>query len=210
MKRYKYPRTPHLPDSAGFTSDDIHVVDHRHFEGKDVVISEKLDGEAATYYSDGYFHARSIDSRHHPSRSFVINKLSYITLPKGVRLCGENLYAKHSIHYTNLKDYFLVYSVWEDDTCWDWASVEMLCEELGLETVPVIYKGKFDKKILTESIKSLDASKQEGIVIRNADSFNYNDFSTNVAKYVRPNHVQSEEHWMNQKMEKNILWEATH
>lgn len=35
-----------------------------------VVITEKMDGENTTLYRDG-LHARSLDSRHHPSRNWV-------------------------------------------------------------------------------------------------------------------------------------------
>lgn len=205
MKRYKYPRTPHLPTSPGYTGDDLHTLNYNNFTGKEVVITEKLDGENSTFYSDGYFHARSIDGRSHPSRSWTINELSKINLPSGLRICGENVYAQHSIAYNDLETYFFVYSVWEGDKCWGWSSVELLCQEVDLCTVPVLYKGKFDQKILENAIKSLDNRRQEGIVIRNANSFDYDDFFNNVAKWVRQNHVQSSEHWMHQKLIKNKL-----
>lgn len=35
----------------------------------------------------------------------------------------------------------------------------------------------------------------EGYVTRNLDSFHINDFDKNVAKCVRKNHVQTDEHW---------------
>ena len=36
---------------------------------------------------------------------------------------------------------------------------------------------------------------KEGVVIRKTSSFNNEDFSKNVCKYVRANHVQTDEHW---------------
>jgi hypothetical protein len=36
---------------------------------------------------------------------------------------------------------------------------------------------------------------KEGIVIRVADSFKLDDFPNYVCKWVRPNHVQTDEHW---------------
>ena len=41
--------------------------------------------------------------------------------------------------------------------------------------------------------------------MRITDSFHYDDFEKYVAKYVRKNHVQTSEHWMNQQVIKNKL-----
>jgi len=42
---YKYKRTPHLPWSEGVTNDDKIQYDLTNFEGEEIVISEKMDGE---------------------------------------------------------------------------------------------------------------------------------------------------------------------
>lgn len=196
-----------MAGSMGYTDDDIHLAGFKSFLGKNVVISEKMDGETFSFYSDGYFHARSIDGRYHPSRSYAINTLSNIVglLPDGIRICGENLYAKHSIKYTNLPDYLQIFGVWEEELCWDWNSIEMLCNDFVFSTVPVIYKGEFSEKKLNQILKSLDLEKQEGIVMRVTDSFKLEDFDTSVCKFVRPNHVQTDEHWMHKPIEKNGL-----
>lgn len=68
--RTKYPRTAHLPWSPGATSDDIYQGNLSPFAGKQVVVTEKMDGENTTLYRD-FVHARSIDSRFHPSRTWV-------------------------------------------------------------------------------------------------------------------------------------------
>ena len=109
---YKYPRTPHLPWSQGASADDSLLKDSKLFEGQEVVITEKMDGENTTMYPD-HIHARSIDSRHHPSRTWVKSLHGSIAhlIPQGWRLCGENLYAQHSIAYEGLKSYFYLFSV---------------------------------------------------------------------------------------------------
>lgn len=66
----KYPRTPHLPWSPGASVDDVRLEGLDGFEGEEVVVTEKLDGENTTLYRDG-LHARSMDSAHHPSRTWV-------------------------------------------------------------------------------------------------------------------------------------------
>jgi len=68
--KYKYPRTYHFPWSPGLINDDKMLQDVNCFEGKIVIITEKMDGENTTMYHD-YIHARSLDSRDHPSRSYV-------------------------------------------------------------------------------------------------------------------------------------------
>ena len=48
--RYKYPRTYHLPFSPGFTSDDKVLKDDSYFRGKEIVVTEKMDGENVSIY----------------------------------------------------------------------------------------------------------------------------------------------------------------
>lgn len=72
MEQYfKYPRTLHLPWSLGSTSDDKFMSNVEHFNGKRIIITEKMDGENTNMYSDK-IHARSIDSNHHDSRNWVM------------------------------------------------------------------------------------------------------------------------------------------
>jgi ATP-dependent RNA circularization protein (DNA/RNA ligase family) len=126
-------------------------------------------------------------------------------IPNGYRICGENLYAKHSIYYDSLDSYFEAFNVWDGDVCLDWDSTVEFVNGLGIITVPILYDGIFDERIISDIIHSLDTSIQEGVVIRNADSFKHNEFSQNVFKWVRKNHVQTDQHWMMQKIVPNSL-----
>ena len=83
--------------------------------GREVVVTEKLDGENTTMYTD-YIHARSLDSHHHPSRDWVKQlhgEIGY-KIPVGWRVCGENMYARHSIVYYDLTTYFYGFSIWDE------------------------------------------------------------------------------------------------
>jgi hypothetical protein len=40
-----------------------------------------------------------------------------------------------------------------------------------------------------------DITGKEGYVVRLASSFKFDDFNKSVAKFVRKNHVQTNEHW---------------
>ena len=72
-RRIKYPTTPHLPFSLGIQSDDRRVQTLDGLVGREVVVTEKMDGENTTMYVD-HIHARSLDSRHHPSRDWAMKE----------------------------------------------------------------------------------------------------------------------------------------
>lgn len=209
----KYPRTPHLPWSPGATSDDKKLSGVDHFVGKRVVVTEKLDGENTSIYSD-HVHARSIDSKSHPSRNWI--KALQATVGSkidGLRICGENLYAEHSIHYNALESYFYAFSIWEDDRCWDYMATSFFIEclrrldDIQIAEVPVLYCGYWDEKAIRAcwAGESKCGGEQEGYVVRLADEFLYKDFDKSVAKYVRPNHVQTDDHWLSKPVVKNEL-----
>lgn len=208
MTRYKYPRTPHLPFSLGQGDDDKTLVSDQHlYAFNDVVVTVKMDGENTTVYPDGTCHARSIDSKHKDYHSWLLSNIQNwcYNIPKGHIVCGEYLYAKHSIGYDDLDDYFLAFSVWSGDTCLSWKDTVRICNDLGIQTVPVLYIGKYDTRRIEEIARKAVEDGQEGIVVRNADSFSRTNFQHNVAKFVRANHVQTDTHWSQQKIIANRL-----
>lgn len=193
----KYPRTYHLPWSESLTDDDRYHSNVEFLEGKDIVITEKLDGENTSLYSN-YYHARSTESRSHPSQNWCKNFHSQIMydIPQGWRICGENMYSKHSIAYNNLESYFYGFSVWNDkNVCLSWRDSLEWFELLGIEPVPVLFYGKFNEKLARDIFNELDTEKCEGYVIRLADSFDYANFKFSTAKCVRKDHVQTVQHW---------------
>lgn len=192
----KYPRTPHLPWSPGATSDDVWVDTTACFEGREVVITEKMDGENTTMYRD-HIHARSLDSRHHPSRSWVKGlhcRIAHL-IPQGWRVCGENLYARHSIAYEELPSYFMVFSIWDErDRALGWDETLEWAALLELEVAPELWRGVWDEA----RVRALEVTpeRSEGYVVRLADGFAREDFAQSIAKWVRPNHVTTDQHWM--------------
>lgn len=213
--RMKYPRTWHLPWSPGFTKDD-RVLDQAVVDSwaeTEVVITERMDGENTTMYSD-YLHARSIDYSSHPSRDRIKALHSQIAhdIPDGWRICGENLVAVHSIQYHKLPALFLAFSMWDRDKCMGWDETVTYCKLLGLHTVPVLARGILGKicdetflKTLSRRCVQQNPPLMEGYVIRPASSFTYNEFPLRVGKYVRRNHVQTHGHWMRQRLEYNEI-----
>lgn len=207
-KYVKYGRSVHLPWSEGQTKDDRTLKNCAEFEGQEVVVTEKMDGENTTIYSD-YVHARSIDGRNHWSRDWVKNlqaKIGY-EIPDGWRFCGENLYAKHAIKYENLKSYFYLFSIWDEkNRCLPWDDMCEYAEILDLAVVPVLYRGVWDEKLIKGLYAEQDRKTKEGYVVRVADGFHYKEFGRKLAKFVRKNHVDpSNHHWMFTATEKNGL-----
>jgi hypothetical protein len=222
MKPIKYPRTIHLPYSHGTTNDDKKLISDEHFIGKEVIVTEKMDGENTTI-SNEYVHARSIDGYTlHPSRTLIKNIHSNIShrIPKNLRLCGDNMVAKHSIHYKQLESFIYIYSAWIgiekewrilefDDLC---KYIDYLNEYLGkpilcLSIPKVLYRGIYNRNIIQNLYTPIkeNGDEMEGYVVQINKKFRHNEFNENVAKYVRQGHVQSDEHWLQQEMIKNEL-----
>lgn len=117
---------------------------------------------------------------------------------------GENLYGEHSIHYSKLKDYFHVFACYNEtnDKWWSWDDVKFVSKVLGVPHVPTLWRGKAEsedqiKEIIfqTMNMPSAYGDTKEGVVMRVTDEFDGDEFPNYVCKYVRPNHVQTDEHW---------------
>lgn len=210
----KHPRLHHLPWSESLTDDDRTFQDLSHFEGKEVIVTEKADGEQTTIYKN-YLHARSIDGRNHPSRARVKSFAAEWQwgLADNQRICGENVFAQHSIIYGEdnpLPHHFLGFSMWEDMRCLSWDETMENFAILGVTPVKTMWRGIWDEK----AIRALyDAGRDwdtiEGYVVRLTDSFAYRDFRHSVAKYVRKGHVQTaKHHWASQPVIPNTFEES--
>lgn len=107
----KYGRTFHLPISLGATSDDKIMASVKGLMVPDLLITEKMDGENTTIHSEGT-HARSPDSRYHPSRDWIKAFAAGISpqLESHERIVGENLFAQHSLAYDALPSFFMGFS----------------------------------------------------------------------------------------------------
>jgi hypothetical protein len=210
----KYPKTMHLPWSPGLQNDDRRIESLERFKNMEVVVTEKMDGENATLYRDHY-HARSLDSRHHPSRDWIKAFHGQIknNMPQNLRICGENMYAKHSIGYNDLPSYFLGFSAWVHDKCEDkqiclsWDDTLEFFEILDITPVQEIWRGPWEQfeahhERIDEMV--LETGK-EGYVVRITDAFDDSAFKYFVAKFVRKGHVQTDEHWMQAEIIPNKL-----
>jgi RNA ligase len=195
----KYPRTHHLPWSLNINNDDRVISSLQAFFDQRVIVTEKMDGENTTLYRD-YIHARSIDGRHHDSRNWVKQFWGSMRhdIPAGWRVCGENMYAQHSIHYNDLPSYFLGFSIWDDrNVCLDWDTTQEWFTLLGITTVPVLYDAIYHEHAVRSLYEGRDLPlPREGYVMRRASAISYGEFRHTVAKFVRKDHIQTVKHWM--------------
>ena len=214
IQNVKFPKTLHLPWSKSVQNDDKIIKTLSYLEQcGEIVITLKMDGEN-TAMMKNCTHARSVDSKNHPSRNWIKSLHSQIKteLPDNYKFFGENLYATHSIKYDNLQSYFYLFHILKQEnnrlTFLSWNEVIEWASLLNLKTVTELYRGKWDRNKIGEIIENLDTSTNEGIVIRNSNEIDFTTFDKYTAKWVRENHVQTDEHWMHKAILPNKLAET--
>lgn len=205
----KYPRSFHLPWSPGGTNDDKRLHDVSALVGAEIVITEKADGSNLTYTRHDVFSRSHSGPPAHPS--FNLAKATHARiahlLSEGISVFCEYCYAVHSIAYERLPDYSLVFGVRDDiaGIWWDWDMTVAQAAELGLPTVPLLFRGTVSSeeelRALTEKLArepSALGGAREGVVVRRAGQFPDAEFGKSLGKWVRKDHVQTDEHWMHQ------------
>lgn len=206
----KYPRTYHLPYSPGATKDDKKLQGDwfKYYISQEIVITEKLDGENIHMsQKDCYARSDGAPTRSPWSRNIWDPKDGlYWKIKQYIgedeTIFGENLYGEHSIHYDKLTDYFHLFAA-NDGTYWySWHDVKMFADIMNIPHVPELWKGiVWSQDELKEKVEyfvkqpSIFGEHCEGVVIRLAGSFKIEDFPKYVCKWVRPNHVTTDEHW---------------
>lgn len=119
-------------------------------------------------------------------------------MPEDIRVCGENVYAVHSVAYDSLDSYFLGFNAWRGETCLSWDDTLELFDDLGITSVPVIWRGSWEEFYELRHMFDKDARERhcEGYVVRVTREFHMSEFQRVVAKYVRKDHIQTDQHWM--------------
>lgn len=228
----KYPRTYHLPWSEGLTSDDKKISDFIcllgytfPYEGEEItvktplIITEKLDGSNICFCKEGMFARSHSGPPNHESFDLAKSEYSRVKykLDPTCFYYFEYMYAKHSIYYENLPSYLFLIGVFDEWTGHngEWLpqnELEQIAQELEFPVVPVlanlregVFSEKELKKVTIEAfnLPSVFGGEKEGIVVKR-DGIDTN-FSRNCAKMVRKNHVQTDEHWINQPIIRNKL-----
>lgn len=116
------------------------------------------------------------------------------------------------------RSYFQIFGVY--DKVWDmwlsWPETERVSEVLGFPTTPVLYceddndEPTFEtnhdarKKLIGYARDVIDKGG-EGIVVRSKFPFHYGQFEIKLGKYVRENHVKTDEHWSHKNVTQNNI-----
>lgn len=147
----KYFRTYHSPISLGATSDDKFMPSGylNHFMNKEIVLTEKLDGQNNCFNQNGLFARSHSKISNHAWDKPLINRWNMIKedlKSLGVELFGENMVAIHSIEYKKLESYFYLFAARDQKTkLWlSWEEVRYYAELFDFPIVPEI---KISKKL---------------------------------------------------------------
>mmetsp|Transcript_62773 Transcript_62773/g.147208 ORF Transcript_62773/g.147208 Transcript_62773/m.147208 type:complete len:576 (+) Transcript_62773:59-1786(+) len=209
-----YPKTPHLPWSPGINSDDSRISCCRGLLACEVVVTEKLDGgnccikvesgpDGAKCQVYGRTHSQPATHESFSAAKEIATGLDWQELGD-VELFGENMQAVHSIQYGNLASYFYVFAARRRGNWLSWDETTALAVSLGLRTVPVRFRGVIaseeELQARLETWKSEMSAvgadvKPEGFVVRQTAAISSTQFSECIAKYVRANHIQTDDSW---------------
>ena len=157
----KYPRTPHIQGSRLQVGDeDLRQRRFSEIAGRHIVLEEKIDGaNVAISFTDegelrlqsrGHFLTGGSREKHYDllKQWGAVHKDSlYEVLGDRYIMYGEWMYAKHSIFYNLLPNYFMEFDILDRDTdkFLDTPSRHALISGLSVSSCPVLASGKFSK-----------------------------------------------------------------
>ena len=220
----KFIRTKHIVNLGSMSRDDLiwQGKELENFLKQHLVVEEKIDGANLGIFIDET-NKIIIQNRSHyiyPEyhKQFAdINKWKYqheydiynvIGNNKWI-IYGEWVVAKHSIHYTNLPDKFILFDIYDRITneFFSRSKIESLIDGTSFVQIRKIADGLFslnDLKKLAYSQSSYYNGPVEGIYVRS-----FNDDNTCVkyrGKIVRDNFLESgQNHWSKTEIIKNII-----
>jgi ATP-dependent RNA circularization protein (DNA/RNA ligase family) len=220
-KIYKYPSTPHLVVLPGVSVRIDKVLSDRereHFLSHHLIIEEKIDGANLCIYFDKTGNIQLLNRSLHLVEPFSgqwrklkewlnqkVNILFDILGEERV-LFGEWCYARHSIFYDCLPDWFIAFDIFDKsaERFWSVSKRNELLKQTCISHVPELGSGFFTlislKKLLSKSRFSKEPA--EGLYLR----YDENDWLVDQAKLVRSSFIQSiKKHWSRSKIEHNKL-----
>jgi len=224
---FRFPRTPHLAclgDALRRDDKLLSASDAVDLLAEDVVVEEKLDGAnlGISVGTDGKLRAQNRGQYVTPTALGQFKNLTrWIDLHEraladalgtNLILFGEWCAARHSLHYVNLPDWFVVFDVFDRSVSrfWSTGRRNTLACGLGLVVVPTLLQGTTSLPTLKSLVESTSSQfgggPVEGIVIRKQSS----DWLTMRAKLVRAEFVQEiGGHWRQRPIEWNKLHRQT-
>ncbi|MCA9215115.1 MAG: RNA ligase family protein [Planctomycetales bacterium] len=217
----KFPSTPHLAVLGGVSVRDDKVLipaERDRFLAHDVIVEEKIDGAnlGISFDSAGVIRAQNRGSllqepmsgqwKVLPAWLAVRSDCFFDVLSDRYILFGEWCYAKHSILYDRLPDWFVGFDVFDSQAnrFANRAARDAILESLEVPVVPCLARGRFSLDDITNllGLSHFGDTPAEGIYLRYDDG----DWLGQRAKLVRPDFVQAiREHWSRGPLQVNRL-----
>jgi len=218
---FKFPHTPHLLWLGRTPCREDKVFSHeeaRSFVKGEVTVEEKVDGANIGFSLDksgvlrvqnrGSFLTRGAHPQFQPLWPWIETHRFAITeaLEPGLILFGEWCFARHSVPYNRLPDWFLGFDIYDRaaDRFWSSDRRDRWLIDLGLTPITRLARGRFSLEQLIAFIGSSRVSQgpMEGIYVRREQG----DWLEERAKIVRAEFVDGiDRHWSEQALEKNAL-----
>ena len=218
---FRFPHTPHLAWLGEGTPRDDKVLSDAEAAAlldAPVLVEEKLDGAnlGLSLAPDGAIRAQNRGQYLVAPHTGQFSRLNAWLAQRGATLCevlGQNLIlfgewcaARHSVAYSALPDWFLLFDVYDrvEDRFWSAQRRDKLAARLGLHVVAQISAGRTSlrnlQKLLASTPSAYGGDVLEGLVIRK-DSLDWCDAR---AKLVRADFTQAiGEHWRRRRIEWN-------
>lgn len=218
---FRFPHTPHLAWLGEGTPRDDKVLsppEANELLAGPVRVEEKLDGAnlGLSFAPDGSLRAQNRGEYLARPYAGQFSRLgSWLgmhewqwrgRLAANLILFGEWCAAVHSLSYTELPDWFLLFDVYDREAQRFWSARRRnaLAEALGLSLVPLLREGKTDLrqliKLVNDSRSRFRNGPLEGLVIRR-DSV---DWCESRAKLVRSEFTQAiDAHWRGRAIDWN-------
>ena len=212
----KYPKTPYWPYSPdlGRRAQPLVHADPDRFVGREVVVTEKLDG-GNTLVHRGRVYGRSVTEPSTAGWMAMVKKHTAWKVHEDDHfLYGEDIYAIHSIEYGPVPAdrTFHAFALRRGDRFASFAELEAYACDRGIPVVPVLHRGRFASVgRIREFIEAAHRQPselgggREGVVLRVASGFDARDFALNVCKSVRNEHLATKKGWTRHWRPCNIL-----
>jgi|TARA_B100001057_G_scaffold458808_1_gene508425 ATP-dependent RNA circularization protein (DNA/RNA ligase family) len=220
---FRFPQTPHVTWLGTDSPREDKVLSKGEVAdllSSEVLVEEKLDGANLGISIDSNFELQ-VQNRGQYLRTPFTGQFSRLNgwlgqhsfrlidnLRPGQILFGEWCAARHSMDYTSLPDWFLLFDVYDLQKKKFWSSHRRnsFASKLGLKVVPNLYQGKIELNQLVELLANSEshyrAGPPEGIIIRKQSD----QWCEARAKLVRASFSQSiEDHWRSRLIEWNEL-----
>ena len=223
-KFFRFPHTPYIKWLGSGSLRGDKILTNSEIEellSGEVVVEEKVDGANIGISLDDHEKIRVQNRGNYLIEPYIgqfkhlpgwLEKNGYRIqqhlLPNMI-VFGEWCAARHSLSYTKLPDYFLLFDVYDKEAEKFWSSDRrnFWAHQVGLKNVPQLSCGRFSvddlERMLGDSKSCYREGSLEGLVVRK----DYERWNISRGKLVQGEFVQSiDTHWSSRPLQRNKLF----